>query len=207
MDCRMDQVTSLSFSPWCSFQPGFLRLGSIIFYKSWVPFDLKYCGTSIGTDNFQKFLSLSLSLHSWNLPLSTSRAWYNGCTEQSRCMTRFVHGQVTVSELSLTLIKIEKASIKGKWQHHFWVFTVPSEGGSKGWRPEWSCHVAKGISVCQGPTAWGQQWLLGTGQGQLIPWDYTEALGCVMMTLGYQHLRSFRTILKPVLPLPQAPRK
>lgn len=162
MDCRMDQVTWFSFSPWCCFQPSFLRLGSIIFCKSWVPFDLMYCGIRVGTDKFQKSLSLSLFCPETYLlmSLSTSRARYSGCTKQSWCMTRFVCGQVTLSDLSLTLIKIEKSSVKGKMQHHFWVFTMPSEGVSKGWRLEWSCHVGNGISVFQGPTAWGQQWLL-----------------------------------------------
>lgn len=114
MDCQMDQVTWLSFSPWCCFQPSFLRLGNIIFYKSWVPFDLIYCGINIGTDNFQKYLSLFSPETYLLMSLSTTRARYSRCTEQSRCMTRVVHGQVTVSELSLTLIKIEKSSVKGK---------------------------------------------------------------------------------------------
>lgn len=44
-------------------------------------------------------------------------------TELSRCMTRFVRGQVTVSDLSLTLIQIEKFSVGGKLQHPFWALT------------------------------------------------------------------------------------
>lgn len=125
MDCRMDQVTWLSFIPWCCFQPSFLRLGSIIFYKSWVPFYLIYCGICIEPDNFQKSPSLSLYLFcpetSLLMSLSTSRAQYSRYTELSQCVMGFVHDrQVTVSGLSFTLIKTEKSSVRGKLQHHFW---------------------------------------------------------------------------------------
>lgn len=99
MDCQMDQVTWLSFSPWCCFQPSFLRLGTIIFYKTWVPFDLIHCGISIGTDNFQKYLSLSsllklISWCPWAPPeldtadaLNSHGAWQGLCMDRSLCQS------------------------------------------------------------------------------------------------------------------------
>lgn len=54
------------------------------------------------------------------MSLSTSRAQYSRYTELSQCMMGFVHDrQVTVSGLSLTLIKIEKSSVRENLQHYF----------------------------------------------------------------------------------------
>lgn len=155
MDCRMDQVTWLSFSPWCCFQPSLLRLGSIIFYKSCVPFYLIYCGICIEPDNFRNpCLSLIISslpkLFSWcpwapaelNTAdtLSCHSAWWGLCmTDRSLCQVCLWHWSKQKNLLSEGTCSITSVL--------WWVFTVPSEGGSKGWRLEWSCHVANGISV------------------------------------------------------------
>lgn len=142
------------------------------------------------------------------MSLSTSRAPYSGCTKLSWCMTRFMLGQITVSGLSLTSIKVEKSFVRGKLQHHFWalmglysVFRRRQQRLKTG--VELPCSKRDlGLSeTCYMRTTCGYS---GTGKGQLTPWDQTEALGCVkfMMTVGYQHLRSFGTILKSMLPLP-----
>ena len=86
-----------------------------------------------------------------------------------------------------------------------WIFTVPSEEEAMK-AEDWSgcCHVAPRVSAHQGPATWGQSvGCSGTGIEQSTPQDKTEALACVkfMISLGYQHLKLFVAIPKPMLPL------
>lgn len=71
---------------------------------------------------------------------------------------------------------------------------------------DWSggCCVVSRVSACQGPPTWGQSvGCYGGDGGQWITRDKTEALACVkfMMSLGYQHLKLFVAVPKPMLPL------
>lgn len=94
MYCRMVHVTWLSFSPQLCFLTNFLRVGSIIFSKVWVPVDLIQCGICTYPTNFQRCLPLSLCgvLKYYLLTsLSTIDAdWCSGWTELSWCVMSFV---------------------------------------------------------------------------------------------------------------------
>lgn len=191
------QNGSLSFSPRCCFQPNILRVGSIIFSKSWVPFDLIQCGICIDPNNFLTLLPLCVL--SWNVSINILK--HQQSSVQRMHWTVMVHDEVCVWAGHCGRSIFDDQNIKSLSEGSYsitsgfkWVFKVPSEE-----------ETAKAeVLACQGPATWGQSvGCSGTGVGQLTTQDKTEALGCVkfVMSLGYQHLKLFVAIPKPTWPL------